>query len=96
MSTLYNLDTAPMYIHETVEFRAGQVMYATDVNQLFNKLIAQGDYNTEWLTLLATTAEAQAAIIATLQATVTELGTRLDTAEDNIDILLALHERTSV
>lgn len=87
------LEEPPKYIGIKAEFRPGQTPGAADFNQFLNMLITQGDYNTEWLELIASsvatltdTVNAQAQQIAELQATVEDI-------INNVGVLLALHNR---
>lgn len=81
------------YINDTVEFRPGQVMKATDINRWLNMLIQQGDFNTAWLEHIMEQLNAAKVREIALTERVTELEAELASAQDNIAILCALHGR---
>lgn len=95
-SNVYDGTTPAKYINGTAEFRAGQVMNAVDINRWLNMLINQGDYNTSWLEHIM----AQLAAAKTREDALTERVTKLEldlaSAQDNIAVLLALHNRQPV
>lgn len=81
------------YINGIVEFRAGQVIKATDINRWLNMLINQGDFNTSWLEYIMEQLAASLRREEALVQRVVELEAGLASAEDNIAILCALHGR---
>lgn len=93
LSSLVVLEDAPKYISTTAQFRPGQTVRAEDVNQFFNMLIAQGDYNTEWLELLASTVEDVYNKYSTQATEIEELKAELEDIKNNVIILLGLHNR---
>ena len=93
---VYDPTQPARYINGVVEFRAGQVMKATDINRWFNMLINQGDFNTAWLEHIMKELAAYKVREAALVQRVADLEAGLKTAQDNIAILCALHGRQPV
>lgn len=92
----YDPSDPAKYINDTVEFRPGQVMEATDINRWLNMLIQQGDFNTAWLEYIKQQLADAYKRETALTERVTVLEEELASAQDNIAILLALHGRQPV
>lgn len=94
--TVYDPTEPAKYINDTVEFRPGQVMKATDINRWLNMLIQQGDFNTAWLEYIMEQLSAANAREIALTERIAELEAGIASAQDNIAILCALHGRQPV